>query len=262
MKTLSHWVALMMVAEVSACSSLSRAEPPRPEPLFAHVGTGTFLHPLEEPETVPYPAWCQGRPYHCRKEHVYIFGVNGLNPMCLGNFNGMLDYFRKQGFTNTYFGQMYTCYWFASEIRKIRDKDPQARIVLIGFSLGANTVRSIANDLNEDDTAIDLLVYLGGDLIWDTPSSKPRNVRRVLNLRGKGIILLGGDALFNGQDIEGARNHTLKCRHILAPSRRETLTLMMEELLALACVPARPATPAPALQPAAAPPPVPAPERP
>jgi hypothetical protein len=261
MRILSRSVTLLMVTALSACSSPSVAESPRFEPLFAHSGTGSLLHPLEEPDAIPYPAWCQERPFTCCKEHVYIFGVNGLNPMCLGNFNGMLDYFRKQGFPNTYFSQMYTCHGFAREIRKVRAQDPQARIVLIGFSLGSNSVRIIANELNEDGTPIDLLVYLGGDLIWDTPSSKPCNVRRIVNIRGKGIILLGGDLFFNGEDIEGARNHTLKCRHILAPSRRETLTLMMEELMEQACVPTGPALPAsPPGQ--AAPPPVAVPTRP
>src|SRR5262249_7705316 len=128
------------------------------EPLFANSGTGSMLHPLEEPKQLPYPASYYDGTSQLAKEHVYIFGINGLNPMCLGNFNRMLNYFRKEGFTNTYFGQMYTYYWYANSIRDIRRRDPQAKIVLIGFSLGANSVKSVANDLAADGTKVDLLV--------------------------------------------------------------------------------------------------------
>jgi hypothetical protein len=217
------------------------------EPLFASGGTGTLLHPLEEPQHLRYPASCYDGTGRLAKEHVYIFGVNGLNPMCLGNFNGMLNYLRKEGFTNTYFGQMYTYYWYANSIREIRRRDPQARIVLIGFSLGANSVKSVANDLAKDGTKVDLLIYLVGDFVYNTPDSRPANVARVINVRAKGLVLSGGDLLFNGADLDHAQNHKLECRHILVPSRRETLTLVMEELLNLACVPT--VAPAPLLQP-------------
>jgi hypothetical protein len=39
---------------------------------------------------------------------------------------------------------------------------------------------------------------------------------------------------FNGEDIDGALNYKLDCRHILVPSRRECLELVMDELLLLA----------------------------
>jgi hypothetical protein len=240
------WVA----AAASGCCTPAWLPAPRVEPLLSNTaGLGTLLHPIQEPETVAHPTCCHGPAEACGKEHVYIFGVNGLNPFCLGNFNGMLRYFRSQGYPNTYFGQLYTSYWFASEIRKIRHEDPEARIVLIGFSWGANYVQAIASNLNEDHTPVDLLVYLVGDLVWNTPGSKPHNVRRIVNIRAKGLILLGGDLFFNGAEIDGARNCMLKCRHILAPSCRESLTLIMEELQALACAPAAPAAPAASLLP-------------
>ena len=83
---------------------------------------------------------------------------------------------------------------------------------------------------------IDLLVYLAGDTVNNTPSSHPSNVGRVVNVRTQGLVLTGGDLIFNGDDIPGARNVRLECRHILAPSRPETLQLMMQELISLACM--------------------------
>jgi hypothetical protein len=177
------------------------------------------------------------QPCRCCKEHVYVFAVNGLNPMCSGNFSGLCCYLRKQGFENTYFGQLYSSHGFNDRIREIRAQDPQARIALIGFSYGANYVRHMVNFLAKDGTQVDLLIYLGGDTVLNTPYSYPCNVVRVLNVRARGLVLLGGDLFWNGADIDGARNCFVDCRHILIPSRRETLEVLMEELLTLACFP-------------------------
>jgi hypothetical protein len=216
----------------------------RAEPLFATAGTGTILHPLQEPERLHIPSCYQDGLHRCRPEHVYIFGINGLNPMCLGNFNGMLNYFRKYGFKNTHFGQMYNYYWYASAIREVRQSDPDARIVLIGFSLGSNSVRNVANQLCQEGVKVDLLIYLVGDFIWNTSKSFPSNVCRVVNIRAQGIIFCGGDLFFNGAEIDGAVNYRLDCRHILVPSRRKALELVMDELLMQACFPAVAPTPA------------------
>ena len=61
-------------------------------------------------------------------EHVYVFGVNGLNMLCSGNFNGLMRHLRTHGYPNTYFGQLYAGGCFEDDIRKIRQTDPQARL--------------------------------------------------------------------------------------------------------------------------------------
>jgi len=200
-------------------------------------GTGTFLHPLQTPESIPFPQCYLDRPSQCCKEKVHIFAINGLNPLCLGNFNGLCKYCKEQGFENVYFGQLYTSHGFATKARDIRAHDPDARIALVGFSLGANYVRAVANSLRRDGVKVDLVAYLVGDLVKNTPRSFPDNVCRVLNVRAKGLVITGGDLFFNGEDIDGARNVHLTCRHILVPSRRETLEAVMDELMILACFP-------------------------
>jgi hypothetical protein len=230
---------VLIVGACLACAPAARAI----DPIVTNFGIGTILHPLQEPAVAPVPAWCEGLP--CHKDHVHIFAVNGLNPLCLGNFNGLCGYLRKQGFCNVYFGQLYTSHTFASRIRTIRQCDPEARIALIGFSSGANYAKWIANILARDCVKIDLLVYIVGDTLPNTPASHPPNVCRLLNIRGKGLILTGGDLFWNGSDIDGARNCRIECRHILAPSRRETLELLMDELLPLAYLPCAASEPVP-----------------
>ena len=219
------------------------------EPLVTNWGIGNILHPIQEPASVPGGG--------CPKDHVYIFAINGVNPLCQGNFNGFCSYFRKQGYCHTYFGQMYTCLGWADRIREVRRCDPEAKIVVVGFSAGANLAKMLVNNLARDCTRVDLLVYLVGDMLTKSPSTYPPNVGRVLNIRAIGLVLTGGDLFFNGVDIPGARNCRIECRHILVPSRCETLTLVSEELAALACgtcaTPAQPAPealPVPAAQPA------------
>lgn len=209
------------------CTSKLRAL----EPLVTHGGLGTFLHPIQQPKN-GHDCFCGA---DCCKDSVYIFGVNGLNPLCTGNFNGLLDYLRGQGFKKTYFGQLYTPNCYARKIREVRQHDPHARVVLIGFSLGCNYVQCLANHLNHDDTRVDLVVYLGGDFIFNNQRAYPGNVERVLNVQGHGVCLTGGDLFFKGEDIDGARNVRLPVRHILLPSRADTVELLMEELMAQAC---------------------------
>lgn len=210
-----------------ACSSKVGAL----EPLVTHFGLGSFLHPIQAPKK-GQDCFCG---VDCCKDNVYIFGVNGLNPLCTGNFNGLLDYLRGQGFKNTYFGQLYTPNCYARKIRDIRQHDPHARVALIGFSLGCNYVQCLANQLNHDDTRVDLVVYLGGDYIGNNERAYPPNVQRLLNVQAHGICLTGGDLFFKGADIDGARNVRLPVRHILIPSRSDTVELLLEELMGQAC---------------------------
>ncbi len=229
--------AVMLVAAAGLLAGPLRSQ--AHEPLMTYSRLGTCLHPIQKPHGVCYPACCLDQPCCCCKDRVHIFAVNGMDPCCLGNFNGLCHYLREQGFTNTYFGQLLTLNCYAQKIRAVREADPCARIVLIGFSLGCNYVRCLANRLAREGVHVDLLVYLAGDSIHDAPRSFPDNVGRVLNLPAHGLILTGGDLLLKGADIDGARNCRLDTRHILVPSRQQTLELLMEELLALACVPCR-----------------------
>ena len=224
---------ILVVAGLMVCTPRLTAS----EPWMSHFSLGALFHPVQMPDCLRAPSCAADQACGGPNAHVYIFAVNGMDPFCLGNFNGLCDCLREQGFANTYFGQLHSCAQFSSRIRQIRQEDPDARIVLIGFSCGCNVAKGIANSLNKDGTRIDLLVYLAGDYITNSLSSYPSNVGNVLNIRSKGYLLSGGSLFFCGADIDGARNCTLDTRHMLAPSRRETLELLMEEILPLAGTP-------------------------
>jgi hypothetical protein len=167
------------------------------------------------------------------KDHVHIFAVNGTDPFCVAGFDVLCDQLRGCGYRDTRFGRLCTGHRFAAEIRGLRAADPEARVVLIGYSTGCNSVRSIANDLNRDGVKVDLLVYLAGDYIRDVPSTRPDNVCRIVSLRANGMIVLGGDRFFNCDAITGACNLRISCHHLRLPIHEQTLPLLLRELEAI-----------------------------
>jgi hypothetical protein len=188
----------------------------------------SFVHPVQKPDDSAL-ARCRQLPPECR-QRVHIFVCNGLDPFCFGNLNGFCHVVRAQGFDNVYFGQIWEPAAIERKIVEVRRCDPGARIVLFGYSLGAIDARRICNRLKVQNMTIDLLVYLGGDLVRDRPDSRPENAGRVLNITGHGFVITGGDLLFRGEDISGAINVRLDERHILLPSRAASLDLFLNAL--------------------------------
>src|ERR1700687_3400844 len=186
----------------------------------AEVGLG-FFHPLQtcDPKVVKA---CEAAPAD-GKEHVHTFVVNGLDPLQLGNLNGMTGYLRRLGFPQTHFEPLYGYRATRRHVREIHQSDPDAKIVLVGYSVGALVVRRLANDLQREGIVVDRLVYLGGDFIPNSEGSRPSNVARVVNIRGHGSFFSGYDLFFNGTDIDNAQNLRLDSRHFLLPSRGQTM---------------------------------------
>jgi hypothetical protein len=195
------------------------------------LGLG-FLHPLpsSEPDA---NRLCRSLPQE-EKNHVYIFLINGLDPLYLANLNGLCAYLQALGFTQAEVGQMTATGSFRDRIRQVRASDDRARIALLGFSAGAYRAQSIIQTLKNENISIDLLIYLGADLIREGDRSQPENVHRIVNITGHGFLLSGYDLFFNGTALPGARNVRLPARHFALPSRPETLQIVVEELVALA----------------------------
>jgi hypothetical protein len=196
-------------------------------PVANFLNLGSLTQPIQEPASSPLRA-VSGQ------DHVYIFAINGLDPLCLGNFNGACRYLQSRGYANVRFGQLHSSHTFDREIRAVWASDPCAHIVLIGYSFGCNYCRFIANDLARDGIPIDLLAYVAGDTIMDTPRSHPSNVDRVLNITAHGCFIYGSDLTYMGYELTGARNQRLNVLHLQVPSQRETITLLLEELSAVA----------------------------
>ena len=225
---------LLLLAPVLGVSRLACAEP---QPLAAQAA---IRQPPAGSQTTSVqfvsPAGPGEQAFRYCPEQVYIFAINGIDPWCLGKFDGLCKQLKDQGFTNTYFTQFYADHGFAQKIRGIRAQNPQARIVLMGFSMGCNYARALANRLGDDGIHVDLMVYVAGDCIRNVPTSCPGNVGQVLNIRSHGLILAGGDLIWNGAELDGATNRRINTRHMLTPGHPQTFQWIMEELSAVAHV--------------------------
>ena len=193
-----------------------------------------FTHPLQT--DIDWNQVPSGPNGGCH-QHTHVFFINGLDPLNLGNFYCLSQFVRTHGYPNTYFGQMPSNFRVRDKIKEIRRCDADARIVLVGYSGGTYVVRTLAHDLQADGIDVDLLVYLGGDMIHNTTHRRPCNARRILNITGNGLLLTGGNLLWKGTTLDCAVNVRIPVRHILLPSRRETIQLLMNEFGALSTTP-------------------------
>jgi len=165
--------------------------------LAASSGCLSCLNPVAGPRadcielchTLPRP----------ERNHVYIFFMNGLDPVNCCNLTGVRDSVQKLGFIKTYYGQSCHYYWFASEIRRLKHDDPDARFVLVGSQWGANLMCTLARDLSCGGIPIDLAVFLDGSMLDCKPEHRPDNIERIVHLWSR-------PGLLKGKDYPGAEN--------------------------------------------------------
>lgn len=204
------------------------------EPEESEAGLG-FFHPLQTDHTALNQGQLhQTAPHHL---HTYVFFFNGVDPANLGNMYGLCCFVKSYGFPQTYFGQMYDGNYYLKKIRQIHQDDPQAHFVLVGFSGGTYVIRNIANTVKDEGIWVDLLVYIGGDMIYNNAYSQPDNAAHILNVTGYGFCLTGGNLFFNGDNLDRALNVRIPIRHFGLPSHRDTITNLLHELDQVPCVP-------------------------
>jgi pimeloyl-ACP methyl ester carboxylesterase len=216
----------LMLAILAGCSALKPAAP-----LSMDHGDLGYVHPIETPR--PEVDQLGDQVPQEIKDRTWLFFINGLDPYYLANFRGQCQHLKLLGYNHAYCGQMSHSELFRTMIQQVRRDDSAARVVLIGYSFGANYARSLAHELKDDGVRIDLLVYLGGDTLKNADASRPANVERIVNINGHGSILLGYDLLVKGDNIQGASNHRLDARHFLLPTRPETAELLVRNIVAL-----------------------------
>src|SRR5215813_15564709 len=134
------------------------------------------------------------------RSHVYIFFMQGTDPFDWANLQGINEYVQSLGFQHTWFGYFYHLSHFKKEILRIHQQDPQARYVLVGFSLGANLMCDLTHDVAENGVYIDVLMYLDAKFLKDPSHAQPANVCKLINFMAKGY-------LFSSSELEGAENH-------------------------------------------------------
>jgi hypothetical protein len=189
-------------------------------------GCLSFCHSTGQPPPEQSSA-CHAVPPGCRN-HVYVFFIQGIDPLSVSNLEGVRDYVQALGFIKTYYGYLYHAGTIAKEIRRLHGEDEQAHFVLIGYNLGANRVRDVANAVRSDGIFVDLIVYLGGHTMEKVPEMKPENVGHVVNILTK-------DWLGDGPVLNDATNVTYTDVSFFgAPTHHYTLETLAHELTAIA----------------------------
>jgi hypothetical protein len=198
---------------------------------------------------------CQSLPPAAR-DHVYVFFINGLDPVCLGNLTGLRNHVQSLGYQRTYYGQCFHGHWFAKEIRRLRAEDPDAHIVIVGFSLGTNIGRGLCQTLHGQGIFIDSLVCLSSNNLIDFSHERPENVGHYVD-----VLVHGRDLGENADPLTERHNLGGFVWHFGSPTHQEVLQVLDEELARIAgtvAVPI-PEVPPPPFQPPGVPAPRPAP---
>jgi hypothetical protein len=194
--------------------------------LAATSGCLSFVHPID-PACPELAEPCRMLP-KCARDHIHVIFVHGMDLADCANLSGVRDYVQSLGFQKTYFGQLYHVGHFKKLVCDIYKTDCEARFVLVGFSFGANVVRDVALAAKEAGIQIDLLVYLGGNTLKNTPKDQPENVKRIVNILAQGCI-------WNGDTLDRAENVQVKGRwHFGSPSHPYTLQVLAQDLAEIA----------------------------
>lgn len=162
------------------------------------------------------------------RDHVYVFFMQGVDPLDFANVEGVKDYFQTLGFHQTWFGYAYHGHHFKKEMQRLLDKDPQARFVLVGFSYGCNVLRDLTGSLAKKGVHVDLLVYIDGKFLSNDPANQPDNADKVINI-------VAGKQLANDCTMPGVDNASLpELWHFGTPTHPVTLEILARELATLA----------------------------
>jgi hypothetical protein len=108
--------------------------------------------PGEECESLVLPAACRG--------HVHVFLVDGYDPLHACGFFALVDELHALGYGKVRHGYLHHVPFFAADLRKLAECDPEARVVLVGHGTGACGVGHLARAATGAGLAVDLVLYL------------------------------------------------------------------------------------------------------
>lgn len=135
-----RWLAVGLVAALATPGCLSCLNPVPP--------------PSDEARQL-----CAQFPGPCRAG-VYVFLLDGCDPLGCANFRGVRDYLTQLGFVRTYYGQFYHDAAMVQEIIRLRREDPFARFVVVGYEYGSTAARRVVIDAAAAGVEIDMLALL------------------------------------------------------------------------------------------------------
>jgi hypothetical protein len=194
--------------------------------MLALVPTGclNFLNHVPDPspeakqisEQLPQPS----------REGVYVFLVNGNDPLGCANLYGIREFLHKLGYVKSYYGEWFHEWWLVDEIRDLHQEKPDAHIIVIGYELGADTALAVANAGIVCGANVDLLLYLEPrGFSFDNVPPELHNV----------IVVRKDKSYPKDSEVKGAQSVALACGcRWLVPTHPSTLEIVETEISRLA----------------------------
>lgn len=160
------------------------------------------------------------------KNCIYVFILNGHDPLGYCNLEGVKHFLHDIGFGKTYYGQIAHLSYFAGKMRELHLHCPESRFVIIGFDHGAATAQDLAVEAKKSHIPVDLLVYLEPQ--GTVPIAEP--------LATQTMTVHGNGPLFGYTDVIGVGDELLleNVHKSAVPTHPETLAMLERELTLIA----------------------------
>lgn len=164
-----------------------------------------------------------------QQSHVHIYFIHGLDPFDLANLHGVREYCRQRGYSQTTLAQFYHGPWVIDRIRQVKASEPDAKILLFGFSAGTLTARTVANTLHSKyGIDVDEIIYTSGITMLDREYNHPSFVGKIVHIRDRSLVT-GGVELSTAENIKYG-----DVWHFGTPAHPDTLELLGHDLDRLA----------------------------
>lgn len=163
------------------------------------------------------------------KNNVHIFLVHGWDPLDVGRLSDLQSHCLAQGYIHVKIVQFYEWSRVIEDVCSAKAENPQARVLLLGYSAGANSVSHIVNELHDDfQIDVERVFYLAGIMLIDTAYARPDYVGKIVHIRDGGILI-------PGMNLTGAENYRFRdVWHFGTPTHAGTYDLLDRELQSLA----------------------------
>lgn len=153
-----------------------------------------------------------------RERHrVHVFLINDAVPIDYAGLTRLRNCLNEAGFPQIYHAYPHNIAWLKSEIRQVACDDPEARIITVGYALGAGVAKSLAYEAERYGLAVDAVVLLDPATLVEDTSCQCQCPPIVLGSRQ-------WHKLYEGKIPEGAT--ILDANHLELPYESYTVELL------------------------------------
>jgi hypothetical protein len=93
-----------------------------------------------------------------QRQKVYTILINGFDPLYVAHIDRLAKELNSNGYAKVYTGEFFHQAFLEKEIRRVHSEDPEARFVVVGYSIGAGVAVSLTTRLVKDNIPIDALI--------------------------------------------------------------------------------------------------------